>query len=260
MQEFGGRAAAPQEGNNRVKRIIVVFGLLGLALSAPAQNTLDIEGAYVIPGYNDVAIPGDTGTRFSLTDDLDAEETTAFRIRYSHTFSQKHWVGLLVAPLTMDSSGTLDQPVDFNGKTFPEGTSVDASFRFDSYRLIYRYLFHKSDTWQFSFGGAAKVRDAAIKMEGGGQDSEKTNTGVVPLLSFNITWTPVAKVHLLVDGEALAAPQGRAEDVLFAAQYDVNQRLALKTGYRILEGGSDSDEVYTFSLFHYIVAGAVLSF
>jgi hypothetical protein len=65
---------------------------------------------------------------------------------------------------------------------------------------------------------------------------------------------------LLVDGEALAAPQGRAEDVLFAAQYDVNRRLAFKTGYRILEGGSDNDEVYTFSLFHYIVAGAVLSF
>jgi hypothetical protein len=36
--------------------------------------------------------------------------------------------------------------------------------------------------------------------------------------------------------------------------------VALRVGYRILEGGADNDEVYTFSLFHYIVAGLVVSF
>jgi hypothetical protein len=250
-----------RKGKN-MKTIISVFCLLGIgfASSAFAQNLLDLECGYVIPGYNDVAIPGDSGTRFSLTDDLDADETAAFRLRYSHTFSGKHWVAVLAAPLTVKSDGTLDESVDFNGTTFQEGTPVDATFRFDSYRLIYRYLFHKSEKLQLSFGGAVKVRDAAIKLEGGGLESEKDNTGVVPLLSFNITWTPADKLHLLVDGEALAAPQGRAEDVLFAVQYDVNKRLALKLGYRILEGGADNDEVYTFSLFHYIIAGAVLSF
>lgn len=221
---------------------------------------VDLEVGYVIPGYNDVAVPGDSGTRFSLTDDLDADDTAAFRLRCSHAFSRKHWVAVLVAPLTLRSAGTLDRDVDFGGVTFPEGTPVDATFRFDSYRLIYRYGIHRSDKWQFSLGGALKVRDAAIGLEGGGLESEKDNTGVVPLLSFNITWTPSERLRLLVDGEALAAPQGRAEDVLFAAQYDVDHRLALKAGYRILEGGADNDEVYTFSLFHYFIGGAVLSF
>lgn len=240
----------------------IMFCLLSVSVGSVvlAQNQLDFEGAYVIPGYNDVAIPGDSGTRFSLTDDLEADETAAFRLRYSHIFAEKHWVGGLVAPLTMKSHGTLNESVDFNGTTFEEGTPVDATFRFDSYRLIYRYLFYRTERWKFSFGAAAKVRDAAIRMEGGGLKSEKSNTGVVPLLSFNLTWTPVEKIHFLMDGEALAASQGRAEDVLFAFQYDVNERLALKIGYRVLEGGSDNDEVYTFSLFHYIVAGAVLSF
>ncbi len=245
-----------------MKTFVAVFCLLGIGVApiASAQNVFDLEVGYVIPGHNDVAIPGDSGTRFSLTDDLDADETVAFRLRYSHAFSEKHWVAVLVAPLTLQSAGTLDENVDFDGTTFPEGTLVDATFRFDSYRLIYRYGFHKSDRWQFSLGGALKVRDAAIKLEGGGLESENSNTGVVPLLSFNITWAPTERLRLLADGEALAAPQGRAEDVLFAAQYDVNQRLALKTGYRILEGGADNDEVYTFSLVHYFIVGAVLSF
>lgn len=244
-----------------MKTFVAAFCLLGIGVApfASAQNALDLEAGYVIPGYNDVAIPGDSGTRFSLTDDLDADETMAFRLRCGHAFAEKHWVAILVAPLTMESHGTLDENVAFNGMAFPAGTPVDATFRFDSYRAIYRYGFHTSDTWQCSVGGALKVRDAAITLEGGGLESEKDNTGVVPLLSFNITWTPAERLSLLVDGEALAAPQGRAEDVLFAAQYDVNQRLALKTGYRVLEGGADNDEVYTFSLFHYFIVGAVLS-
>ena len=244
---------------NRIIPAILVLGL-GLGQASFAQTVLEVEGAYVIPGYNDVAIPGNTGTRFSLTEDLEAEETYAFRLRASYTFAEKHWVALLAAPLTMKSHGTLDKNVDFNGKTFAAGTPLDATYRFDSYRLIYRYRIHKSDEWQFSFGAAAKVRDAAIKLEGGGIESEKTNTGVVPLLSFDVSWTPMEKLHLLIDGEALAAPQGRAEDILFAVQYDVSRQLSLKTGYRILEGGSDSDEVYTFALFHQIVVGAAWSF
>ena len=219
-----------------------------------------MEGGYVVPGSIDVAIPGDTGTRFSLTGDLEAEGTASYRVRYGHTFARKHWVGLLAAPLAVESKGTLDRDVDFNGTRFPEGTAVDSTYRFDSYRLSYRYLFHSSERWSFSFGGALKVRDAAIKLEGGGLESEKTNTGVVPLLSFKLAWTPVDKWHLLVDGEALAAPQGRAEDVLFALQYDANRRLALQAGYRVLEGGSDVDEVYTFALFHSAVVGAVWYF
>ena len=63
------------------------------------------------------------------------------------------------------------------------------------------------------------------------------------------------KFGILLEGDALAAPPGRAEDVLFAAAYRVSDRVELKAGYRILEGGSDNDEVYTFSLFNYASVG-----
>jgi hypothetical protein len=35
---------------------------------------------------------------------------------------------------------------------------------------------------------------------------------------------------------------------------------SLYGGYRILEGGADVDEVYTFSLFHYAMIGAKVRF
>jgi hypothetical protein len=53
----------------------------------------------------------------------------------------------------------------------------------------------------------------------------------------------------------LAAPQGRAEDVLAAVVLRLSDSYAMRAGYRILEGGADNDEVYNFSLFNYAVLG-----
>lgn len=56
----------------------------------------------------------------------------------------------------------------------------------------------------------------------------------------------------------MAAPQGRAEDIFMGANYRVSDNIGLKAGYRILEGGTDNDEVYNFALFHYTSAGILL--
>jgi len=42
--------------------------------------------------------------------------------------------------------------------------------------------------------------------------------------------------------------------------YDVSASTKVLAGYRVLEGGADNDEVYTFSLFHYAVAGIEMRF
>jgi hypothetical protein len=234
--------------------------LAGVSAAAGAPQSFDIEGGWVFPGYNDVRIPGDSGTKLSLTEDLSADSFPAFRARYNVTMAGKHDLGLLAAFLTMRSDGTLDQDVDFNGTTFPAGTPLESTFQFNSYRLTYRYLLYDAPKFQFRAGVSAKVRDAAIRLEGGGQSSENTDLGFVPLLSFSATWFAHPSLRVVLDGDALAAPQGRAEDILLAVVMPLNDRLSMKAGYRILEGGADNDTVYTFSLFHYVVAGLVMTF
>ncbi len=65
---------------------------------------------------------------------------------------------------------------------------------------------------------------------------------------------------LLVDADWLVGPQGRAEDILAAFQYHISDRILIKAGYRILEGGAKNIRVYTFSLFHYAVFGTTIMF
>lgn len=234
--------------------------LIGYAPSVRADWSVDIEGGVAYSGYNDIRIPGDGGTLFSLTDDLKSDEAGFFRVRVTTQLGQRHRLSLLVAPLRIEGAGRVDRDLDYNGVVFPSGQLLSSHYRFDSYRLTYGYTIVESDRLRFDLGFTAKVRDASIKIEGESESSEKTNTGFVPLINFAFDWSFAPQIGLLLKGDALAAPQGRAEDVLLAAYKDFSDRVRVRLGYRILEGGADNDEVYTFALVHYASAGLTLTF
>ena len=228
------------------------------AQDVKADISVDVEGGVVSSGYNNVRIPGNTGSDISLTDDLGSDRSGYWRLRLGVDFGEKHRLSLLVAPLRINASGSVNRALAYNGVTFQAGEQLDARYRFDSYRLTYRYALVRSKRLSFDLGVTAKIRDAAIRLESDQRSSEKTNTGFVPLINFALDWSMGSKYGLLLEGDALAAPQGRAEDVLLAPYSDLSDRLRLRIGYRILEGGADNDEVYTFSLFHYLGVGLTL--
>jgi len=245
-----------------IRRISLVILCTVLAGSPAAGATLafDVETGLVFSGYNDVRIPGDTGTLFSLSEELDIDPTSFFRVRILYALSRRHTLGLLLAPLRLESGGTLDRAVVFQDQEFAPFTELKSRYRFDSYRLTYRYDIRTGHPLEAGLGVTAKIRDASIRVEGNGRRAEKKNTGFVPLINFRLRWMTTDELGLLLEGDALAAPQGRAEDVLLALYYQPGERIGMKIGYRILEGGADNDEVYNFTLLHYLAAGAVVTF
>ncbi len=249
----------------RVKSFVVLLAAGALALvaaEARAQERwrIDVENGAAISGYNDVGIPGDTGTRFSMTDDLKSDTEYFWRVRADIRFAPKHVISALIAPLTIDSSDAFEAPVDFAGATFAPGIPVDGTWTFNSYRVTYRYEPWRRDRWMFGFGATVKVRDAVIRLRSGGITAEKTNVGAVPLVNFKFERRLSGRAALLVEGDALAAPQGRAEDIFAGIVVDAGKQWSIKAGYRFLEGGADNDEVYTFAAVHYVAAGVVFRF
>lgn len=246
----------------RMVAILLVVLLVGLVFPVAAQTKwhVDLESGLAVSGYNNVRIPGNTGTKFSLSRDLDIDQTVFWRARFSHLFGDKHSLSLLIAPLTFNAEGELEKDLKFAGGEFAANTFVKAKYRFDSYRVTYRYDFHRRERLRLGIGFTGKIRDAAISVEGDGQKAEKTNTGFVPLINFRAEWTIGSHFGVLLDGDALAAPQGRAEDVLVALTTCTSKNLQFKIGYRLLEGGADNDQVYTFALVNYLVVGATWRF
>ena len=225
-----------------------------------AQLKLDVETGVVFSGYNDVQIPNETGTRISLSDELETEPNFFSRARVIYEINEKHTLAVLVAPLRLQAEGRVNKIVKFEDQEFPANTLLKSTYRFDSYRLTYRYNFSPAKNLEAGLGFTAKIRDASISLKANSQQAEKKNTGFVPLVSFRVQWFFDEDFSLVLDGDALAAPQGRAEDVLLAIEYQLERNASLKLGYRMLEGGADSDEVYTFALLHYVVVGMIVRF
>jgi len=251
-------------------RITIIFSLSVIILlafsSAEAKWFLDIETGLVSSGYNDVRIPGDTGTEFSLSEDLQTDSSAFFRFRLGYQFGERHTVYAFMAPLSLKASGSVNQDILFFEETFPANTPLDGVYRFNSYRLTYRYDYRydfiRKKKLTLGVGFTAKIRDAAIRVEGGGLSSEKKNVGFVPLLNFRLNWRFADKFGLLFEGDALASPggEGRAEDVLLALQLRLNENISFRAGYRIIEGGANVEEVYNFALLHFFVAGTTVRF
>ncbi|MBP6876120.1 MAG: hypothetical protein KBD56_08625 [Candidatus Eisenbacteria bacterium] len=252
------RGPAVIRASARVWRGALAVSFLALvASSLPAQTRpfVNVEAGAAFNGYNDVRIPPDTGSEFSLTDDLSVDPAAFFRLRFGVRLGERHEVSALIAPLRFDANGSFDRPIQFNGVEFPAGTPVDGRYRFDSYRLTYLYrIWRPNETTDLHLGLSAKIRDAAIGLEAAGLETENTNTGFVPLIAFRLEWRAAGNWALLLEGDALASPQGqgRAEDVFAGVVHAIRPHLRARAGYRILEGGADVEKVYNFALVHYL--------
>jgi hypothetical protein len=224
---------------------VLIVSFNGLYLNG--QASFDLETGAAGTGYNNVRIPGDQGTLFSLKNDLISKTEIFFRIRASYTIKSRHTLSLLYAPLETVSNGNLPYDIFFEGITFPANTDLTGTYKFNSYRLTYRYEIVKRPRFEFGLGFTAKIRDAKIALASAGLESEKANVGFVPIINFRMLWKLDEKFGILLEGDA--------EDVMIAATYRIFDHLILKAGYRILEGGADNDVVYNFALFNYASVG-----
>lgn len=223
----------------------------------PVSFWIDAESGAAFTGYNDVQIPADSGTRFSLADDLEPDPVWFYRLQAGLDIG-RHSAFVLYAPLLVESTGTSTENIDFYGETFAEDNEITGTYKFNSYRFTYAYSFVQRPRFLFAAGLTGKIRDAYIKLEedDNGTSSKRTDLGFVPLIHLKLQWFATPQFSLLLEGDGLAAPQGRAEDFLLAGVYSPRPDMELRIGYRILEGGSDGGgSVYTFSMFHYATAG-----
>jgi len=220
-------------------------------------SSVEIEAGGVWQSLNDTQSPArmtatlPQGSLFSLKELQGSGPEPFVRLSAGYTWGDRHQIHALFAPLTISGTGAFSTPVLFQGEMFAANVGTAGRYRFDSYRIGYRYKFLDDSQWQIWGGATLKVRDANISLTQGAVEANRADTGVVPLLSLYVRRDLSERWSTILDLEGLAAPQGRAIDAAFKVRYQVTDRIGLNAGYRMLEGGADNEKVYTFAWLHY---------
>lgn len=246
------------------RSLLAAFAALMFVSPAQAQEkrySLTIEGGGVWQSRSTAQIPNDaSGTRFSLRSLTGNGPSGFVRFDGAYSWRDRHQVRVLVAPLTIKGTGTSATPIRFDGQVFAANSPIRATYRFDSYRVSYRYKFYEGNGWRWWGGGTIKVRDANVKLQQGARVEDDPNTGPVPLISLYGTYAINDRLSLVLDFDGLIAPQGRAFDVAAKLDYALTDDFSIGFGYRMLEGGADNDDVYTFAWLHYALVSASYRF
>ncbi len=241
--------------------------ILALSLTLPFQAQAEeasqkrprwnaqLEGALVWQTLNDQAVPGNGGTRFSLTD-FGKGPFQAYRLYIGQRVNDRHEWRVLYAPLRVNLSGELNKNVFFQGQNFAAGAFTNAVYQFNSYRVTYGYHLDSESEWRWVVGFTGKIRDAEFKLSQGTLTARKTNVGFVPLLHLRGEKDLSEEWLFRLDLDGLMAPQGRAIDLaLFVERKIESQGYSVLGGYRTVEGGADNDKVYNFAWLHYLTLG-----
>lgn len=247
-------------------RLVITFCLLAASIA----HAGDVDKKFwthaelnaVWQGKNENQIPAETGTRFNLAV-LDRSAAFTGRIYFGYRLNSKNEIRALYAPLSLDLSGSFSSPVSFQGSTFAANTPVEAHYKFNSYRLTYRYLIVENERWDVKVGATGKIRDAEVRLSQAGVTQSKTNVGFVPLLHLAADYSFSEDFSFHFDADFIASPYGRAEDIALLAGVKSGENTELLFGYRTVEGGTDgesSGDVYSFAWIHYAVAALKYDF
>jgi hypothetical protein len=239
--------------------VLILTSQSPLAGQDPGSFELRLEAGPVWQSRNEVQIPNDQrGTRFSLEDLVGSGPWPAGRVYLTWNINPRHSLEALLAPLSVTGSGTLSEAVAFAGEIFEAGTPVEGTYRFNSWRIGYRYRLTDRPGLGFWIGFTAKLRDAEIRLRQGSTSARDTDLGFVPLLHLAADWRFARRGHLEFEFDGLAGGPGRAFDTGLRLGYELSDGWMVSAGYRTLEGGADVDTVYNFAWLHYGVLSLVI--
>jgi hypothetical protein len=201
---------------------------------------------------NDVRVPSNLGTEFDMVDVVGSKPESFLRINAEWNVNRRHSVGLVVAPLKVSGAGRLAADTSFSDERFASGP-VYGEYRFNIYKISYRYALAPRGDWQWKIGFTGLIRDANIALRQGDIATNYDNIGFAPLFHIDGKY-PISDRWLLhLDFDGLAGGPGRAFDVALKATYDVGDTWQVGAGYRLLEGGVDTDDVYNFAWNNYLI-------
>ena len=251
----------PSGGTPRRRGTVVAACLLLASAQAVARDEtagrleIGLETGAVGISRNDARIPGDTGTDIDIAALTGSGPRPYARLGAHWHIDDRHSLHVVFAPLEINDTDRLNRATDFAGESFPAGRT-EATYRFDAYKLTYRYTFADRGRWRWGVGFTGLVRDAEIELRQGASRASDDDVGFVPALHVHGRYRLGDRWAFELDADGLAGGPGRLIDLALTLEHELGRRWQVGAGYRTLEGGADTDDVFNFAWLNYALIEA----
>lgn len=173
------------------------------------------------------------------------------------TIRDKHKIGLLYQPLTVETNVTFRDDVLIDSVLFSAGTPMEIKYGFPFYRFTYSYFFVNNNKLQLAGGLALQARNASIvfKEVSGGQMTVSQNVGPVPALQVYGRYNFDNGLYLSLDATGLYASsalingasfsfEGSILDASLRAGYPLRKGMDVFANFRFLGGTAKGESEY----------------
>ncbi len=241
---------------------VLAAPVVGQALESDSRFIVELEGGPAWQAKNDVQVPNDaSGTRFALDDLTGSGPFPAFRLYAEYRRAGGTDCACSPRPCRSRALGCFPSRRTSTGSPSRQGPRLTATV---PVRLLPSDL-PVPPRLERQLAGRYRPDGEDTS----GRDLARTGRRLVVRLEHRVrtaaqcrraAWQPAPGWSLALDADGAAASQGRAFDVSLKLYRDLSDRWSLSAGYRTLEGGADTDDVYTFAWFNYFTVSAVYRF
>lgn len=196
---------------------------------------------------NLVAAPAETGTKFDMADfEKRNDPLTTAAASFERIICERHRLALGWWPFETRDVGTLSQPVDFGGVTYPAETEINSAWRMHDIRLRYRYALTPRSKWDIQIGGGLLLQDTYISLQTVDEslDSSIEDVALVPYAHYSIGYLFGEHWALSSGGALSKLSNDWLVDTGIYVDYLLNRHWGLRVGYQFYDREISTDELF----------------
>lgn len=246
-----------------------LLGLLTLSTLGFAQELSDDfklrVGGYLI-STNETVISATTdklvGAKIDLQDDLGMQtKTDTFRMDGYYRFNDAHRIEFAYYTIDTDSSRAISKNLEWDGKVYSTGATIESKLYMDIYKLNYAYSFYHNDKVELSWAAGFHIMNVETGLSGSAsvngnpatyQNGNVTVLAPLPVIGFRIDYAITPEFHMAGSfdyfGISIDKYSGHFTDTMISAEYRPIDNLGIGLGLNATSLEAKIDDTTEYEL------------
>lgn len=229
-------------------------------------DTFKIRAGGYLVSHNETTVSATTdalvGAKINLQDDLGMDtKTDTFRLDGHYRFNDYHKIEFSYYRIHTDSTNTIDEDLEWDGKVYQTGATISSMLNMDIYKVNYAYSFYHSKEVELSLGAGLHMMDIETGLQGNATIDTNPESYVdgnveflapLPVIGFRVDYAVNPRFHIAgaIDyfGIEIDKYSGSFTDVLITAEYQAFDNFGVGAGLNVTSLDAEVDDGTEYEL------------